>query len=971
MFQMVRLKRLLEPVFVINIYFILFYSIFDVYYTSSLVHGTPLIPTNATPLATHLILIVSDGLRADKLFGEHIAVAPFIKNIILRNGSWGLSHTRVPTESRPGHIAIFGGFYEDVASITKGWKENAVEFDSVLNRSLRAWAWGTKEVIKAFTLPHVRTESSPAYLSELGRHNITDIDRWTVDKFLASINDTKSGFFSHLPPSNLGALEMRRGQIAFLHLDAADMIGHSLKPGSPEYRNLVHHLDSLIAEVVFEVSRVSTGQDVQVAFILTADHGMTDWGSHGAGSLHETSTPLLAWGAGIKGPEALTIPSSSVSNTDEYGIPVHNHGRVRREIQQIDLCPLMASLLGVPIPANSVGRVPLSLLSINQSTKAQLVRANCEHLVAQLRIKRRQVIDSHLVVFFQEFSRLSEVDLNRQLHEADLLLSRSMYDEAIQRYELLSDLVLDALNYYHKYDRTVLGFCIGATFMLWSLIVLCSAIVPCASDAETHSDCLTMLLVVLAGLLSVFGHRSTLRHFVYQAIPLLIFVHLFCSSTHRACLSNLVRILCSLSQPTYRFSDTNLNSTRATLEKPVLLVSSLALLELIILGFSRRSLLSLACLLLSFWPFLDESFGRGRRDLRHLWCFACGTLAVFPQLPLIGSWFSPFFVCMSGICVTPLCFLYLRWLSGAADHLIHQNGNGITRRLPPIGLILIFVVGLSGCLVAIVHSGWGFLPYMKVIIRFLGWSKLISLPLVVFLWCPPRLGMRVFCWFSVLLTLNILLSTGYEPIFFSVFATVCLLWIQMETHWVRSSYLWSSNTLSSEPFSLDVESEFVLRRNIRQSLFFICLLVISFFGTGNIASVNSFDPRSTYVFVSRLKPAEMAPFLLIKVLCPMLYLGIVYGAIQWSNDHFMRPKLCRSSAVIQTGLCTVMSNFVSVHFFFWLRDEGSWLDIGTSISHYVIAMAIGLVAFLFGFLGRHMLVCRWHSRASISTRKHF
>jgi GPI ethanolamine phosphate transferase 1 len=142
-------------------------------------------------------LILADGLRADKIFEQSVSRAPFLKTKVMKEGRWGVSHTRAPTESRTCHVALIAGFYEDVSSVTKGWKFNPVEFDSLFNQSRHTWAFGSPDILPMFAHgasdpDKVETFMYDSAFEDFAKKDAYKLDTWVFDKFKDLLDASKT-----------------------------------------------------------------------------------------------------------------------------------------------------------------------------------------------------------------------------------------------------------------------------------------------------------------------------------------------------------------------------------------------------------------------------------------------------------------------------------------------------------------------------------------------------------------------------------------------------------------------------------------------------------------------------------------------------------------------------------------------------------------------------------------------------------
>lgn len=478
---------------------------------------------------------LGDGLRADKAFQsfpdpspsnespEEAEVprplAPFLRSRVLEHGTFGVSHTRVPTESRPGHVALIAGLYEDVSAVTTGWKLNPVDFDSVFNRSRHTWSWGSPDILPMFeqgAVPgRVFADTYGAEFEDFSKDAV-ELDIWVFDKVKKMFEDAKTN-------ATLDAELRKEKNVFFLHLLGLDTTGHGYRPYSKEYLHNIKVVDQGVQEITALIEEFYG--DGKTAFVFTADHGMSDWGSHGDGHPDNTRTPLIVWGSGVAKP---IVNASGIAKGHEDGFSFDwglDHVQ-RHDVAQADVAALMAYLAGLAFPTNSVGELPLSYLDADAKSKAEALLVNAKAILEMYNVKEEQKKAKELR--FKPFAGLNYEthSVENRIAQIQDLITQGKADEAIQQTNELIQLSLQGLRYLQTYDWLFLRTLVTIGYIGWIVFAITIVIDlhVLKEEIETLRTVPSMVVFssILVGIYSVlFMQQSPWIYYVYAFFPVM------------------------------------------------------------------------------------------------------------------------------------------------------------------------------------------------------------------------------------------------------------------------------------------------------------------------------------------------------------------------------------------------------------------------------------------------------------------
>ncbi|KAI9796809.1 MAG: major facilitator super transporter protein [Piccolia ochrophora] len=156
-----------------------------------------------------------------------------------------------------------------------------------------------------------------------------------------------------------------------MHYLGLDHIGHKAGPRSPNMVPKQQEMDGIVRQIYEAIE----GEDhlQSTLLVLCGDHGMNDAGNHGGSSEGETSSALVF----------VSPKFQQISRGSRCPIETPLDLRFYSVVEQSDITPTLAGLLGLPIPRNNLGVFIPSLLELwsRGEDKVHLLLSNARQIL--------------------------------------------------------------------------------------------------------------------------------------------------------------------------------------------------------------------------------------------------------------------------------------------------------------------------------------------------------------------------------------------------------------------------------------------------------------------------------------------------------------------------------------------------------------------------------------------------------------
>lgn len=334
-----------------------------------------------------VIFMVVDALRSDFVYGNNSGFTNAQELIRSGDAIPFTAFAAPPTVTMPRVKALTSGSVPSFVDLILNFAES--DTSSTLAHQ-DTWLAQIKM--------HMHSEQVKQSVMKAGRLSFYGDDTWlklfpgffdrsegTTSFFVSDFTEVDNNVTRHVP----GCFKAEREWDALiLHYLGLDHIGHKTGPEGPNMLPKQREMDEILHQMYKHIETSSQYKDTLL--VVAGDHGMNSAGNHGGSAAGETSTALLFLSPKLRAVSslktALEAPSVPLAGTefDYY-----------HKVQQSDLVPTLAALLGLPIPKNSLGSIIPDFLDLWKGSKGKDVPDPYVQLVYRNALQILEIVKSH------------------------------------------------------------------------------------------------------------------------------------------------------------------------------------------------------------------------------------------------------------------------------------------------------------------------------------------------------------------------------------------------------------------------------------------------------------------------------------------------------------------------------------------------------------------------------------------------